>query len=63
MARRDFSSTQVVCNDSKSGRKQEGQQDRTATELLTKKRQNGLKTSFFDLCQKFKKICEAFLQE
>jgi hypothetical protein len=41
MARQDFSWAQVVCNGSKTGRKQEDWQYRAITELLTKKPQNG----------------------
>jgi hypothetical protein len=35
----------VVCNDSKTGQKREGQQGRAATELQTK----NVKMSFFDM--------------
>jgi hypothetical protein len=40
-ARQNFSRAGVVCNDSKTGRKQEGQQGCTETEVLMKKCQNG----------------------
>jgi hypothetical protein len=66
MAWRDFSHARLVCNDSKTGRKWEGQQGHAATDFLTKKRPKKKKkfeTSFLTSCQKFKKICKPFLQE
>jgi hypothetical protein len=55
MTRWDFSHALVVCNDSKTGRKREGRQGPTATELLTKKRQNGRQNIIFDVMSEVQK--------
>jgi hypothetical protein len=46
-ARPDFSSARVVCNNSKTSRKRVGRNGSAATELLTKKRQNGPQNIIF----------------
>jgi hypothetical protein len=46
-ARRDFSRARVVCNTSKTGRKQECRNVSATTELLMKKRQNGCQNVIF----------------
>jgi hypothetical protein len=54
-ARRDFSRHQVVCIHSKTKRKGRDRQYVFAARLLTKKRQNGRKTSFFDIVSEVQK--------
>jgi hypothetical protein len=46
-ARQDFSCARVVCKNSKTGPKRGGQNGSVATELLTKKRQNGCQNVIF----------------
>jgi hypothetical protein len=46
---RDVSCARVVCNDSKTGRKQEGRKGRAVTDFLTKNIKMDVKTSFFDI--------------
>jgi hypothetical protein len=48
----------VVCNDSKTGRKQEGRQGLAATELLTKNIKIGAKTSFSDVMSEVQKYLQ-----
>jgi hypothetical protein len=56
MARRDFSSARLVCNNSKTGRKRGGRNGSTGTELLMKKNvKMDVKTSFFDVMSEVQK--------
>jgi hypothetical protein len=57
-ARRDFSRARVVHNSCKTGRKRGWWQSSDATELLTKKRQNGCQNVFFDVMSEVQKDLE-----
>jgi hypothetical protein len=59
----DFYHARVVCNDSKTGRKQEGRQGCAATRLLMKNIKMDVKTSFSDVMSEVQKDCKTFLQE
>ncbi len=55
MAQWDFFRAQVVCNDSKTGRKREVQKGLAATDFLTKNVKMNIKTSFFDVMSEVQK--------